>query len=342
MTSFDKYLSSRRMFGMALNSIEVLSYQHQVLDTFRTLNTNQHIDPVSLKLMNNLGILDTQIASNSAVKAGIEQVIQNNSEALLRMVQNLVNGFDNLVEGFIQREKTLLKSTADSLDRYVHLLGDVHDTHANIVTKNVPTFHEFQTCLKYLYMYTKAVFSEKLQQQIGSDVAFGLKKDDPLTTRYSDVLPAEFTPEAQTKLGIFYKRTTEEEAENPENVTRLYFTPQMELPFAPQGEAKSLHSLGYADASEVKSRYDEFTKVVESLISELPELVTTCRASLSVAEQMLGGDDTVSADTEKKVLAFATVWGCTTESCMYAITCYTRAFQEILNTLSAAITERKE
>ena len=355
------YNRSRANFSIELNKLFEVKYKLALLKELTTnIEEFEEVDPVTLCALESLGVYKRDISKDAPVMGvdvhvALEEVIDSVSEAILKYVGNVTNGFVDLSESFCDYQKQMLATTNKIFNLYSAISSSNSTSKDYIVREDIPEFHDFKVLVQSMLIYTNAVFKDKLQSVVGEENLFGLKSDNNISS-YKDILPTEFTSELQTKLGLTYesnidadkdtdKEESSEEGSNIESkVETLRFHQPFNIPFSAKStDNKSIERLGYGNIHDLKKFTVTINNVVNSLIKDIPELVDKCKQANTLVKQNLTKEDSnLSEDSAKSIVDTTMIWGNMTESCLRCITFYMRAYQEILNVLYRTVKEQRK
>lgn len=343
MLTFQRYIHSQYDFSMNLFELSDHQYKLAVLKEFSSnVNVTQLLDPITLQAATSLGIIHPSSTDvfGSDLYLAIEAIVESISKSILEFITKIINGFVELIDSSIEYQKETINHTHQAINKLSKVYESKHNCDEVIVKSNIPDFHTFKVRIQSLFIFIKSIFKDELQDLVNKDQLFGLVGNKSFDS-YSSVLSKDFTTELQTKLGIVYDDKVEKEKDPTEentSVSSMRFVAPFGLPFEANNQSKTIKALGYSDISELIKFTKIFSSTILELCNNLPELADSCKNSKVVMEQKLSdGSATLEESEATKIVNTANIWGNATETCIKAITYYTRAYLEIINVLYQSV-----
>lgn len=273
-------------------------------------------------------------------------MINNDTQAILEFIKRNTNGFISLSESFIDQQHDTIKTIKEIQYRLENCYNSVNNYEKSTVIEDVPNLHDFKNMLHGLLYLIKYTFQDEVQKVVTKEIIFGLS-NNKYYSKYEDIFPKEFTQELQSKIGLTYEKNNETESDDKEqgnDIQIVKFHNPFNIPFsADRTHQKTIETLGYGSINEIKKITKALCHCVLSLAHDLPELIETVKNTNMYATEILSQEGKeLTEDGPKKVMDSVLVWGSLTESCLRAITFYTRTYQEILNTLYKSIINKNK
>ena len=272
-------------------------------------------------------------------------MINNDTQAILEFIKRNTDGFISLSESFINQQHDTIRNIKELLERLENCYDSVKDYEKSIVIEDIPNFYEFKTMFHGLLYLIKSTFQDDVQKVVTKDIIFGLSSNKYFS-KYEDIFPKDFTHELQSKIGLVYEKNNENADKNnntkSDNIQIIKFNNPFNVPFnIDRIHKKNIETLGYGSINDIKKITKALNYCVLSLAHDLPELIEIVKNTNMYATEILSQTNKeLTEDGSKKVMDSVLVWGSLTESCLRAVTFYTRAYQEILNTLYKSIIKK--
>ena len=348
MNTLNQYSLSKVNLSQHLADLNKLSSKLNIVTEFsKSVNVLDTIDPVIAYAAYAFGIVKNAPSSdltgyNATVLVGIEEVISSISQAILKLIGNITEGFSNAAESFSTYQKTLINTTNQSFNRLKELYSSISDSKDKIVRVDIPEFHDLVEQSKTMLIFIKNVFQDSVQCVTFQESLFGLSDNTKKLDSYDTIFPSAFTSHMQTEIGISFSAPTKNENDATEgnaSAQAVKFVPPFAIPFkANNVDKKTIEQLGYGNIDEV----GKFIKTVENsifkIIEELPELTDRCKDAKTSAEKILSDQEKeLSNEEAKDVVNTVMIWGSSTDTCLRCISFYMRVYQEILNTLYESV-----
>ena len=348
MNMLKQYTLSKLNLSKQIAELNKISTKLSIISEFsKCVNIIDKIDPTIAHAAYTFGIVKDippidLTGYNAIVLVGIEEVISSISQAILKLIGNITEGFSNTAESFSTYQKTLMNTTNQSFNRLKELYSSTTDNKDKIVRVDIPEFYSLVEQSKIMLMFIKNVFQDRIQCVTSQETLFGLSNNTKKLDSYDTIFPPEFTSHMQTKIGINFDAPIKNENDATEgNVSAqaIKFNPPFTIPFkANNVDRKTIDQLGYGNIEEI----GKFIKIVENsifkIIEELPELINRCKDAKTSADKILSDQEKeLSNEEAKDVVNTVMIWGSSTDTCLRCISFYMRVYQEILNTLYESV-----